>query len=77
MLLMLSYVHIIVSHNDFSYCVLLPLILLIMAGFFGFFFPNKIRPQKMFNDCLFFKEKTPQLFIFAVVYIYKKCVLIE
>ena len=47
MLLMLSYAHIIASHNDFSYCVLLPLILLIMAVFFRIFFPNKIRPKNV------------------------------
>ena len=40
-----------------------------MFVFSGVFFcPNKIRPKKLLNDCLFFKEKTPQLFIFAIVY---------
>ena len=48
-----------------------------MAVFFCFlllfFCPNKIRPKKLFNDCLFFKEKTPQLFVFAIVYLKKMC----
>ena len=41
--------------------------------FFSFFFcPHKVRPKKLFNDYLFFKEKTSQLFIFAIVYKKKK-----
>ena len=48
----------------------------VFLGFFFFFCPNKISPKKLFNYCLFFKEKTPLLFIFAIVYKKKKCVLI-
>ena len=44
-----------------------------MIFFFFFFYPNKICPKKLFNDCLFFKEKTPQLFSFAIVYKKKMC----
>ena len=70
MLLILSYIHIIASHNDFSYCMLLPLINIIMAVFSGLFFfaLTKFAPKNCFTIVYFFKGKTPQLFIFAIVY---------
>ena len=46
----------------------------VFLGFSFFFFAlAKFAPKKLFNDCLFFKEKSPQLFIFAIVYKKKMC----